>query len=739
MWYRAVRGWLLAAAILTASPAAAPGALAQDAAAEHSVARLWNEALLQSIREDYARPTVHARNLYHLSVAMYDAWAVYDPVASPVLLGRTVRGFTCPMPGVPFATDVQEARKEAISFAAFELLRHRFQRSPGASAAMQRYDDLMDELGYDPVQEAGSDAGTLGRYIADCLIEFGHQDGANEQNSYENRYYEPVNPPLAPALPGNPDIVDPNRWQPLFLDLFIDQAGNPIPFNVPEFLSPEWGEVVPFSLSAEDLTFHRRDGYDYWVYHDPGPPPALDPVSGGGMSEFYRWGFTLVAVWSSHLDPTDGVTWDISPASLGNVQEFLPVESYHRFYDLTGGGDTGRGRRRNPVTGEPYNAQIVSRGDYTRVLAEFWADGPDSETPPGHWFTILNQVNDHPMLEKRYRGEGEVLGELEWDVKAYLALGGAMHDVAIASWAVKGRYDYIRPVSAIRYMASKGQSSDEHASDYDPAGLPLIEGYVERVEPGDPLAGAENEHVGKFKLYAWRGPDYVEDPAVDEAGVGWILAENWWPYQRPSFVTPPFAGYVSGHSTYSRAAAEVLTLMTGDEYFPGGVGRFEAPRNEFLVFEEGPSEDVVLEWATYRDASDQCSLSRIWGGIHPPADDIPGRKMGIIIGPQAFAKADSFFSGTAVTTEDRPRAPEAPLSVYPNPARADAGWTLSLPGGSHSVAMYDVAGRRVFEQPIRPDVIEMKIPSHGLAPGVYVVTVISENGVESRPVVKLGR
>ena len=101
--------------------------------------------------------------------------------------------------------------------------------------------------------------------------------------------------------------------------------------------------------------------------------------------------------------------------------------------------------------------------------------------------------------------------------------------------------------------------------------------------------------------------------------------ENWWPYQRPSFVTPPFAGYVSGHSTYSRAAAEVLTALTGDPYFPGGMSGFPIPANEFLVFEHGPSVDMVMQCATYRDAADQCSLSRIWGGIHPPADDIPGR------------------------------------------------------------------------------------------------------------------
>ena len=136
------------------------------------------------------------------------------------------------------------------------------------------------------------------------------------------------------------------------------------------------------------------------------------------------------------------------------------------------------------------------------------------------------------------------------------------------------------------------------------------------------------------------------------AGVGWILAENWWPYQRPSFVTPPFAGYVSGHSTYSREAARVMDFMTGTPYFPGGMSNFEAEQNEFLEFEEGPSETVTLQWATYYDASDQCSLSRIWGGIHQAIDDIPGRKIGQQIGTDAGEYADSIYSAEAPIVTD---------------------------------------------------------------------------------------
>jgi len=624
---------------------------ALPALGQHSVARQWNEALLGAIRKDFARPTVHARNLFHASVAMYDAWAAYSEEAEPFLLGKTVDGFTCPFDGIGLPpADVQAAREEAISYAAYRLLRHRFQNSPGAALTLANIDTLLSQLGYSSaftsIDYSGGSPAALGNYIAQNIIDFGLQDGANEQNTYANQYYIPSNPPLAPVGPGNPDMLDPNRWQPLTLDVFIDQSGNVIPLSSPPFLSPEWGKVTPFSLQPEELTIYQRGGGEYWVYHDPGPPPYLDPIDGGGLSEEYKFNFLLVAIWSSHLAPDDNVMWDISPASIGNIQ-YIPqtIQEYHDFYDLLGGGDPRPGHALNPHTGQPYEPQLVPRGDYARVLAEFWADGPASETPPGHWFTILNYVNDHPEFEKRYRGQGPVLDELEWDVKAYLTIGGALHDVAITAWGIKGWYDYVRPVSAIRYMADRGQSSDPSLPNYHPAGVTLIPGYVEQITSSDPitLRGFNDEHINKIKLYAWRGPDYVNDPATDDAGVGWIRAEDWWPYQRPTFVTPPFAGYISGHSTYSRAAAEVLTLLTGDPFFPGGMGEFPCPKNEFLVFEEGPSVDMTLQWATYRDASDQCSLSRIWGGIHPPADDIPGRIIGAEIGVEAFHFAEQYF------------------------------------------------------------------------------------------------
>ena len=139
--------------------------------------------------------------------------------------------------------------------------------------------------------------------------------------------------------------------------------------------------------------------------------------------------------------------------------------------------------------------------------------------------------------------------------------------------------------------------------------------------------------------------EVLADPSSDAApGVGWGLGTSWVPYQRPTFVTPAFAGYVSGHSTFSRTAAEVLTRMTGSEYFPGGMAEFTCTQNQFLVFEDGPSETITFQWATYYDAADNSGISRLYGGIHPDFDDFPARRLGAQIGAKGFAKASSLFT-----------------------------------------------------------------------------------------------
>ena len=660
-----------------------------------SVARIWNEALLESIRKDYARPTIHARNLFHTSIALYDIWAVYNQEARPYLLGNTVNNFQSTLTDFTPNESSEVSAKKAMSYAAYRLLTHRFQNSPSAEESLARFDMIMEQLGYDPshtstAYESGN-AADFGNYVGQTLINYGLSDNSRESNGYDNAFYEPINLPIVLNPSGqNTGITNPNRWQPLTFNTFIDQSGNLIPGSTPDFLSPEWGSVHPFALSDNDKTMHQKDGDSYSVYHDPQMPPQLSLGAQNPSSEQYKWNFSLVSLWSSHLDPTDGVQWDISPKSIGNIDISLfpkNFKDYPDFYDTLNGGDISVGHSINPKTGKPYETQMVPRADYARVLAEFWADGPDSETPPGHWFTILNYVNDHELFIRKFNGEGNILAPLEWDVKAYFILGGALHDSAISAWGIKGWYDYIRPISAIRYMCELGQSTDESLPNYNQAGILLKDDFIEIVEVGDDLSGVNNEHVGKIKVYAWRGHDFINNAETDVAGVGWILAENWWPYQRPSFVTPPFAGYVSGHSTFSRAAAEVMTLITGDAFFPGGMGEFIAKKDAFLVFEKGPSVDVKLQWATYRDASDQTSLSRIWGGIHPPADDIPGRLIGEQIGINAYNFALPYFSSDSDFSKEE-------ILIYPNPVVNNEVYIKNTLA-TYEFNLFDIHGRLI--------------------------------------------
>jgi len=581
-----------------------------------SAARIWDEQLLDAIRIDTPRPTVHARNLFHLSVAMWEAWAAYDPKA----LGYLIHEYAS-------AADLESARAEAISYAAYRLLKHRFQTGPGAASSQLAFDAALAAQGYDAdvTTTEGDSPAALGNRIAEAVIADGMNDGANEWNDYEDDSgYFPVNPYLVFDLPGT-HMFHPNRWQPLAFDYLVLQNGIVIGQAIQEFLGPNWGQVAPFAMTPEQMSFP-------YVYYDPGMPPQL----GGAGDAAFKENVIQLIRFSSWVDPGDGVSIDISPGA---------------FHNNTLGTQDGTGYPVNPATGEPYAPNVVLRADYARVLAEFWADGPDSETPPGHWNTLANSVADHPLFEKRFGGAGPKVDDLEWDVKVYLALNGAVHDAAIAAWGAKGYYDYSRPISHIRYMGGKGQCSDPSGPSYHQDGLPLVPGLIEVVTSESSAPGERHAHlnydIGEMAIYAWLGNP--EDPETEIGGVGWILAEEWMPYQRDTFVTPPFAGYVSGHSTFSRAAAEVMAAITGSEYFPGGLGTFVAPQDEYLEFEVGPTEELMLTWATYYDAADEAGISRIYGGIHPAADDFPGRVMGSQIGIAAYEKALEHYEVVRVT------------------------------------------------------------------------------------------
>ena len=588
--------------------------LASPARADQSIARQWDDVMLSGIKRDRVRPPVQARNLFHMSVAMYDAWGAYDPTIRPYFFNEKI-----------VSANIDAARRESISYAAYRILKSRFALSPNVTSIYATLDAKMAALGYSTAvtTTVGNSPAAVGNRIALQLMDIAYNDNSHEEidhASYPGTYLD-LNPALIVALPFNPTVLYPTRYQPLALSFFVDQNGNPVPGGYPAKVAPFWGFVTPFGLQPSDM--------------DPARPGVLlaapqPPVLNGIGNDTWRAGHEGVLHFSSMLTPDDGALIDISPASMGNN---------------TLGTNDGVGRPLNPVTGQPYAPNVVKRGDWARCLAEFWADGPNSTTPPGHWNELASAVVENPLFVRRMGGKGPVLDPLEWDVKMYLALNGALHDAAITAWGIKGYYDTMRPIGAIRYLAQNGQCSDTALPSYNANGLHLAPGVVELITPATTAPGQRHQDLagyeGKVAAVSW--PGAPASPANTYSGVEWILAGNWTSYQRPTFVTPPFPGFVSGHSTYSRAGAEMLTRLTGSPYFPGGMATYTCNRNEFLVFEDGPSQTFTFQWATYYDAADNSGQSRIYGGIHPEFDDLPGRVLGSQVGAKAHAKAMSMF------------------------------------------------------------------------------------------------
>ncbi|MEO1394389.1 MAG: DUF6851 domain-containing protein [Cyanobacteria bacterium J06634_5] len=294
----------------------------------------------------------------------------------------------------------------------------------------------------------------------------------------------------------------------------------------------------------------------------------------------------------------------VTPFALASADQYLPAapKSF-----LKADGTLNQGYVDQAMEVIHYSAELTDR---EKVIAEYWADGPSTVLPPGHWQLFGQYVSQRDNLS------------LDDNIKLFFGLGNAVFDASISSWDAKVYYDYTRPISAIRYLAENNL-------------LPT----------DDPNVRINAE--GKTEIYAWGGP---------EQGSQWILGTDWLPYQDVTFLTPPFAEYVSGHSTFSAAAAEVLLQYTGSDAFglchtePTGSSTFES---------NTPDTEVELCWDTFTAAADEAGLSRLYGGIHFKDGDINGRAMGREIGNSVWAKSQYYINGGKdIRGEDPVSVPE---------------------------------------------------------------------------------
>ncbi len=220
--------------------------------------------------------------------------------------------------------------------------------------------------------------------------------------------------------------------------------------------------------------------------------------------------------------------------------------------------------------------------DAQKLIVEYWADGPESELPPGHWglfAQFVSQRDNHTI---------------DQDVKMFFAMHNASFDAGIVAWHLKRKYDGVRPITMVRNL-KQGQ-----------------------------------------QIFAWGGPGQPNKV---------IPGEKWTPYNPGSNLTPAFPGYISGHSTFSAASAEVLRSFKGNDHF--GFSTVIPP--DFGRVEPGiPAVPTTVSYTTFSAAAAEAGSSRLLGGIHPSDDNTVGQDLGKRAGQQAWTKAKFLFDGGLV-------------------------------------------------------------------------------------------
>lgn len=200
-----------------------------------------------------------------------------------------------------------------------------------------------------------------------------------------------------------------------------------------------------------------------------------------------------------------------------------------------------------------------------KALVEFMRDGPSSVQQAGHWLRFAMDVSERDHHD------------LDADVKLFLLTQVTAMDAFIACWDTKMTYDFGRPYAFVHY------------------------------------------YLKNKTIMGWGGP---------QKGMIKMKGEEWRPYSPDAFLTPPFPGYVSGHSTVSGACAEVLRLYTGHDTFGKEIvwipGQLTEPGNI--------SDTVTLKLTTFTETANMAGISRVLGGYHIQSDNLEGLALGRKVG-----------------------------------------------------------------------------------------------------------
>ncbi|MEQ1764630.1 MAG: vanadium-dependent haloperoxidase [Pyrinomonadaceae bacterium] len=237
-----------------------------------------------------------------------------------------------------------------------------------------------------------------------------------------------------------------------------------------------------------------------------------------------------------------------------------------------------------------------------KAVVEFMRDGPRSTGQSGHWLRFAQAVSER----ERYN--------TDQDIKLFFSVATVAFDAFIACWEAKRYYDSSRPWTLIRHYY-KGQT-----------------------------------------ITGWAGAG---------RGVATLPASEWHPYSPLSFITPPFPGFPSGHSTVSAASAKILELFTGSDNFGATETRHAGELTEPGISCEikqavngkpattGITDDgvIVLTLPTFTATAEMAGISRVLGGYHIQTDNTEGLNLGKRVAEFNYPLTKAYFDGTAKIKE----------------------------------------------------------------------------------------
>lgn len=347
--------------------------------ASPTISVLWDRAVQQAVINTAPGPTIASRAYSMVHTAIFDAWAAYDLTAMGTQLGDDLQR--------PESEVTEENKQEAISYAAYRVLEDLF------PSEIDIFDDLMADLGFDSENQSTdtTTAAGIGNVSAQALLDFRRNDGSNQLGDDPNgdgtpysytTNYQPVN--------NTDDTINIELWTPEFVPI-----GEPTG-SVQQFLTPQWGEVIPFALDSGAQ------------FRPVAPGPFL--LTEGEVD--------LVA---ETITLEDGSVLDIEPSLIGTVINPEFISQAEELIEVS-----------------------ANLTDEQKLIAEFWEDGGGTSFPPGTWMSFgqfVSARDDH---------------SLDDDVKLFFTLGNAVFDAGVATWEAKVFYDYARPVRAIRELGELG-------------------------------------------------------------------------------------------------------------------------------------------------------------------------------------------------------------------------------------------------------------------------------------------